>query len=483
VRGGKEDKVQNYPEFFSEPHKLLKINNTEPVLVALSGGADSSLLLHLLSDASRELGFPLYAAHVNHNIRTDKYGGEAARDESFCRELCEKLGVKLFALSADVPSIAKENGKSLETAAREARYAFFAEVMTEEGIKILATAHNADDNLETQIFNLARGCGIDGICGIPEIRDFSAVDGGKIVRPILSATKAEVIEYCSSHGFDFVTDSTNAEDDCTRNRIRHKIIPELIDLFGSPQRSAARLSRLARSDAEYLEATACEFLESSGGVIRLSDFNSLHPSISSRVISAAYGKVSSGNLEQTHVESILCLANARVAHSSISLPNRISAKIEREQLIFVKDEKPMAYGDYEQSLKLGMNIVANGNFAICVGEGTSVNELEATKAEYTYFASARLKLGDPNAIFARNRREGDTVRSGGMSKKVKKILCDKKIDVSIRNLIPLITDGSQIIYIPACSIADNAKSRDVEGTTLITIYQKKSEDFSNAPGC
>ena len=107
MRGGKEDKVQNHPEFFSEPHRLLNINNTEPVLVALSGGADSTLLLHLLSDASRELGFPLYAAHVNHNIRTDKYGGEAARDEKFCRELCEKLGVKLFALSADVPSIAK----------------------------------------------------------------------------------------------------------------------------------------------------------------------------------------------------------------------------------------------------------------------------------------------------------------------------------------------------------------------------------------
>lgn len=478
--GRKEDKVQTYPEFFSEPHKLLKIHNTEPVLVALSGGADSSLLLHLLFDASREHGFPLYAAHVNHNIRTTKYADEAKRDENFCRELCNKLEIPLFVLSVDVPSIAKESGKSLETVARDARYAFFAEVMTKNNIRILATAHNADDNLETQIFNLARGCGIDGICGIPEIRDFSAVNSGIIVRPILTATKEEVIEYCKSHNFEFVTDSTNAEKDCTRNRIRHNIIPELVDLFVTPQRSAMRLAKLARSDADYLDATASEFLEKSGGVIRLSDLNSLHPSISSRVVSAAYSELSNANLEQTHVESILRLAMAGIAHSSVSLPNRISAKIEQDQLVFVKRKNPTVHNDYELPLTMGSNLVAEGNFMVFIGERSTDSTIEENKAQYSYFASACLNISRQDRLFARNRREGDLVRDGGMSKKVKKILCDNKISVDIRNILPIITDGNEILYIPACVIADKVKTHKNEKKTHITIYKKKSEELQNA---
>ena len=245
--------VHLYPEFFCEPHKLLKVNNTEPVLIALSGGADSCALLHLLSDARYDLGFKLYAAHVNHNIRTDSYGGEAERDERFCRELCDSLGVKLFVQSIDVPALAKERKTSMETAAREVRYSFFAKIMTENQIKILATAHNADDNLETQIFNLARGCGIEGMRGIPQIREFSEVSDGVIVRPIISAAKADIINFCCENDFEFVTDSTNFEDDCTRNRIRHNIIPELCSLFGAPQRAATRLSSLSSADAERSE--------------------------------------------------------------------------------------------------------------------------------------------------------------------------------------------------------------------------------------
>ena len=447
------------------------------MLVALSGGADSTLLLHLLHGASCSLGFPLYAAHVNHNIRTEKYADEATRDESFCRNLCEKLGIKLFVLNVDVPSLAKQSGKSLETAARDVRYDFFAETMRQNDIKILATAHNADDNLETQIFNLARGCGIDGICGIPEVREFSAVRGGIIVRPILAAAKAEVIEYCQSNGFDYVTDSTNNKDDCTRNRIRHNIIPELVDLFGTPQKAATRLSRLASTDADYLDKTACEYLDRSGGIIDLSDFNSLHPSISSRVISAAYFAYAGTTLERTHIESVLKLAKASVAHSSISLPHKVAAKIEQNRLVFVKDEKMPIPESYNQPLNAGLNIVANGNFAVFIGENPPEQSFEADKEIFSYFSSARISVDALDGIFASNRREGDLIRDGKMSKKVKKLLCDKKIPVGIRDLLPMISDGDEIIYIPACAVADKARAKGKKTATLITIYQKKSEDI------
>ena len=309
--------VHLYPEFFCEPHKLLKVNNTEPVLIALSGGADSCALLHLLSDASRDLDFKLYAAHVNHNIRTNGYDNEAARDEQFCRELCDSLGVKLFIESVDVPTLAKEKKTSLETAAREVRYSFFAKIMTKNQIKILATAHNADDNLETQIFNLARGCGIEGMRGIPQIREFSEVSDGVIVRPIISAAKADIISFCRENSFEFVTDSTNFEDDCTRNRIRHNIIPELCSLFGAPQRAATRLSSHASADAEYLDTTAQKYLDDTNGRITLPSFNSLHRAISSRVISKAYSSAANSQLEQTHIDAVMKLANAGVPHSSV----------------------------------------------------------------------------------------------------------------------------------------------------------------------
>ena len=441
------------------------------MLVALSGGADSTLLLHLLDKASKALCFPLFVAHVNHNIRTENYCDEAARDEEFCKNLCKDLGVTLFTLNIDVPALAKEQKVSLETAARDARYSFFAKIMTEHGIKILATAHNADDNLETQIFNLSRGCGIDGISGIPEKRDFPAVENGVIVRPILSATKAEVIDYCHAHNLDFVTDSTNFEDDCTRNRIRHRIIPELRSLFGTPQKASVRLSRLASSDAEYLDLTASDFLEKSGGEIECSRLNSLHVAIASRVISMAYSRATSAKLEHTHIDAILRLSEIGEAHSSISLPGKTTVKIEQGKLIFVSDNRKSSPEDYEQVLAEGLNIVGNGEFAILLGDCAPNTDFEANGEKYTYFSSASLKIEDDHTLVARNRREGDTIRNGGMTKKVKKLLCDKKIELDIRNSLPIICHKERIIYIPLCAIADEAKG---EGqATRIFIYKKQ----------
>ena len=464
--------VHLYPEFFCEPHKLLKVNNTEPVLIALSGGADSCALLHLLRNASLDLGFQLYAAHVNHNIRTDSYGGEAERDEQFCRELCSSLGVKLFTCSADVPSLAKEKKASLETVAREVRYSFFAKIMAENRIKILATAHNADDNLETQIFNLARGCGIEGMRGIPQIREFSDVDSGIIVRPVISAAKADIISFCHENNFDFVTDSTNFEDDCTRNRIRHKVIPELCSLFGAPQRASTRLSSLATSDSEYLEMTARKYLEDANGRLELSSFHSLHRAISSRVISMAYCNLTGAKLEEVHIDAVLKLADASVPHSSVSLPGKMAAKIENNSLVFTRDEKKNSPESFSITLKDGLSLTPDGEFAIFIGTDTPKQDFEIDRSRYSYFSSAKLCECDIHSLAARNREEGDTIRSGGMTKKVKKLLCDKKIPVDLRNSLPLICLNGQIIYIPTCAVADDVRVGQNNKHLQITIYKR-----------
>ncbi len=467
--------MKRFPDFFREPHKLLNVDNTEPVLVALSGGADSRALLQLLYEASRNLGFPLYAAHVNHNIRTQEYGNEAARDEQFCRELCAALGVKLFTLSADVPSQARDTKTSLETAAREVRYSFFEKVMLENGIRILATAHNADDNLETLIFRLARGCGIEGMSGIPETRSMPMINGGVAVRPLLTATKAEILDFCRENNLEYVTDSTNFEDDCTRNRIRHNIIPELVELFGAPQKAAARLAQLATSDAEYLDMTARDFLSKSGGVIEIKKLNSLHVSIASRVISIVYSAVADTYLEQTHMDAVLKLAREGIAHSSVSLPRKIAARIEENKLVFVPDKTRSASEDYCQTLKSGINVIPSQDFAILLGDGAPEHISEADGVSYSFFSSAKLKIDATDILVARNRREGDTIRDGGMTKKVKKLLCDKKIALDDRDTLPFVCCNDEIIYIPACAVADAYKSGKNDAFTQITIYKKDTQ--------
>ena len=186
------------PKKFIPPHTLTGQSANASLLVAYSGGADSGALLHMVLAYAKENGAQVYAAHVNHGIR----GAEADRDEEFCRATAEKYGIELFTLRADVPRIAAAEQKSIETAARDVRYAFFSDVMKKHGIKTLCVAHNADDNLETIIFNIARGSALGGVCGIPLTRD---IDGGTIVRPMLSISKADILEYCSVNNIKYVT--------------------------------------------------------------------------------------------------------------------------------------------------------------------------------------------------------------------------------------------------------------------------------------
>ena len=205
------NKFPPLPNGFKAPHILSGMPADTPILVAYSGGADSGALLNMVLSYAKGSGAPVYAAHINHGIR----GAEADRDEEFCRKTAEKYGIEIFVLRADVPAIAKMRKKSVETAAREVRYEFFSKVMLENNIPLLCVAHNADDNLETILFNISRGSGLSGVCGIPRTRK---IRGGIMIRPILEISKSDINSYCSENNIEYVTDSTNLDDDYTRNR-------------------------------------------------------------------------------------------------------------------------------------------------------------------------------------------------------------------------------------------------------------------------
>lgn len=188
------------------------------ILTAVSGGADSVALLRVLA----ALGCNCIAAHCNFHLR----GDEADRDEAFVRKLCHDLDIELRCTDFDVETYKKSHGVSTEMACRELRYDWFERQRAALGCSVIAVAHHRDDNIETFFLNLVRGSGITGLAGIKPCN-------GKIVRPLLGSSRDEIINYLKTLGQDYVTDSTNLENDYARNKIRNVMLPEISRLFPS----------------------------------------------------------------------------------------------------------------------------------------------------------------------------------------------------------------------------------------------------------
>ena len=199
----------------------------DKLLVALSGGADSVALLRVLHTA----GYQCEAAHCNFHLR----GEESNRDEQFVRQLCQKYGIRLHTIDFNTTQYATEKRISIEMAARELRYNWFEKIKEECGAHVIAVAHHQDDSVETMLLNLIRGTGITGLLGIRP-------RNGAIVRPLLCINREEIIRYLQQIGQDFVTDSTNLEDEYTRNKIRLNLLPLMQEINPSVKNSLIETS-------------------------------------------------------------------------------------------------------------------------------------------------------------------------------------------------------------------------------------------------
>lgn len=444
------------PKSFTPPHTIVKAKTSDSILLGFSGGADSSALLHMLSIYSKEVGCKLYAAHINHGIR----GEEADRDELFCRETAKKYGVEIFVLNADVPHIAKESGESIETAARKVRYDFFAELMRKHSIPLLATAHNANDDLETILFNLSRGAGLDGLCGIPESREIS---GGRIVRPILKMSREEILEYCDKNSLPFVTDSTNTDTDYTRNKIRAQIIPSLLSVNSAAIKNASRAKENLCADALYLWQEADEFLtkNSKDGKISKNALQKAPAPIFNRVVMRAYAEISDGiSLDSVHIESIRKLVDKDELHSSIDLPSSIEAVIE-DGLIFRKKVQKVQTEQYDFEISHGDNYISQTNCEIIIGNSQrKINVYK--KSILLYIDFDKIKGG----LRVRNRLAGDRILENGMHKSLKKLACDRKVPLELRSRIPVIYDDEGIVALPFVAVRDGVKTKESNQNAL-----------------
>ncbi len=461
-------------------------------VVALSGGADSRLLLALTvravlartpnGDASRSV----HVAHLNHGIR----GVEADRDEAFCRQVCADLGVPLSVEYADIPTLARACGRSEETVAREARYAFFLRVMQETGFPTLLTAHNADDQLETILHHLLRGSGTRGMVGIPTERTLtdSLPDGTPLTvcRPLLSWTRKDILYELESRGLSYVTDSTNASDDYTRNRLRHSVTPLLENIFGEgiPQAAAVRLGRAAREDDDALAAIAADQYHHALAETDLPQKGlpisrlPAEPAVAKRMIALAYADHLTAQvppdrtLSAYHLDDLYTLC--RVGQNgtvSDPLPNHLRAEIHDGHLTFV-DCTPCAPTDMPPQ-RLDHGLTSWGN-AASIRIDTADTPLAPLTGE-DVFASAVFPADAVSLpLLARGRVSGDVILSHGMTKNLKKLICDKHIPRELRNRIPLICtyDGTPL-WCPAVAFRDGYPPPSHGASVRVTVYLVK----------
>ena len=418
------------------------------VLCAVSGGADSVYLLHRLWRMRRELGFTLAAAHYDHRLR----GEESARDLEFVREfvsLCcgrertlrpdgsvEVLPpVELFTGSGDVHAQAEETGRGLEETAREMRYTFLRQAARKAGAQIIAVAHTANDNGETLLLHLARGTGLQGLCGM-------APKNGDVIRPLLTTTRGEIEDYLRFWGLPWREDPTNREDVYARNRLRHRVMPELEALYpGLLSRLTDTAWRL-RADEDYLTAQAQGalegFREEPGGLsLPAEDLARLPQPLAVRAARALLARMNQGDDRCTaaHLEALAGLCRSGGPSAQISLPGGLVARRAYGRLLLTRQLPPAL--DQPVLFPLPGAVQAGGWVIRCT--------LEPYRGEIQRPRDFWLSRKAVRSPILRARRTGDRLKLPGRpGKTVKKWCVDNKIPAWLRACLPVVVQGEAV---------------------------------------
>ncbi len=433
------------------PHVLASLPADTPVLLAFSGGADSSALLSMLLYWKRVYGFPLLLAHMEHGIR----GEEALRDVAFCLDVAGRRGVELVVEHADVPCLARERGCSLEEAARDARYAFLCDLMQSRQIPILVTAHHADDQLETVLFRLVRGTGVGGLCGIAPVRPFG---NGVLVRPLLSLSKKEILAYCEQNGISYVTDSTNADPTYARNRIRHEVLPPLLELYPDAQTRAARVSEELREEDAYLSSLARELLlnaERERGLSREVLMASARP-LRRRAISL-FAAALSGSSLSVHTEALLSLCERGDTSCEVALPGGLTGFLE-DGLLRIGHPKKTEGVSGELPLTTGCVPFFDTGFSLSVQRVTDEIKIHNLSTVPYIILNGEFDIINRGAYW-RARREGDVILLRGMHRKLRKLQNEAKIPPRLRGMLPVLCDGEGVLWAPYVGVRDGVAFR------------------------
>ena len=454
-----------FDKALSTVQKYDMLSQNDSVVVGFSGGADSCALLHFLISLRDKFNLTVSACHINHQLR----GAEADRDENFVSEMCRKYSVPLYILHADVKAESIKRKISTEQCGRDIRYAFFAETADKLHAKI-ATAHTASDNAETVLFNLTRGSGAAGLCGIPPMRD-------NIIRPLISCTRTEIESYCLQHSLPYVTDSTNLTDEYTRNKIRLEVMPVLKKINPSFENTVSAMTEHMKETVDFIDKCAenalSRCLTKKGYPI--SELQKLDKAVLSKAIILLCQK-NSFTPEAKHIELIRKIV---YNNGAVELRNNLFA-ISKQGFLRIAEISPLS--EMPEVHWNGQEILSINNKIISLSKINKAIFHNRKKFDKIMFHNSLDCDTIPLTAVFRTRKQGDVFSPVGrnITKSVKKLFIELKIPSERRDDILMLADGSEIIWIDGIGVSQKYSVRDTsQNIVLISAVQQNAKGNQN----
>jgi len=422
------------------------------ILAAVSGGADSVAMLALLKEAADGQPFTLTAAHFEHGIRAE----DSLADAAFVRTLCGEWRIPLIEGHADVPVLAKASSMGLETAARQARYEFLMNAREQAGADYIALAHHRDDQAETVLMHLFRGCGLRGAVGM------KALDG-VLYRPLLNVTKKTLVGYLQMRGIPWREDATNGAADNPRNALRLNVMPEIERIYPGAKGAVCRFSEIAAEEDAFMQRAVSSFLDGRcaklpfGWLIGLEGVRRSWEDVRVLLMRAVNGLA--GVSREAAVRAV-SLFEQTDRGLSVQLENGWTAERGRKGLYLIREdwrgmpEKPLIIPG---SMTLAGGL---GTLSAAKGQGIPVRN-----CPYCQELNAEMLEGS----VVRSRRDGDFIHPLGASgrQKLSDYFINRKIDRPLRDIVPLIARGSEVLWVMGVGISE--KARLYEGTRAVRL--------------
>ncbi len=484
---------------FIRQHNL--ISPGETIVVAVSGGADSVCLLHVLAGCQAELDIKLYIAHLNHQLR----GAESEADAKYVADLAARLDVPVTVGKRDVAAYKAERACSTEEAARELRYDFLAKVADDVGANRVAIGHTRDDQVETILMHILRGTGTSGLRGLEPCSPIPYSKGMSLraspvslrakrsnllaIRPLLDVTREETMNYCQEHQLEPRIDSSNLSLSFFRNRCRLELLPLLREYNPNVDQALLRLAEIASDDVSFIQRQALQLWEEMAkledGVIYLDKKKTavLSLALQRELIKLALARIlgNTRDIEAKHIEAVRGLLSKPVG-KRVSLPHNIVCWNEYDEVAIASQSPESSQGAAKQSyvpllqgefpLKVpgetiwpGWRVIASiapvtASFSLSSLQGLSrAKRGNSTKqSQSSLVAEFDLRIAG-NELFVRQRQPGDSFYPLGMDvpKKLQRFMVDAKIPLSWRDHIPLVCSPRQILWVVGWRIDDRVK--------------------------